>query len=101
MKQIFTIDMGISTIVAQPLSLLFLMASTHSLHLTDLPLITFHMPPLDLIGSIWAREMLESKKLELAMAELRRGERERERELVVRKTKNRKGSHRRSWWRRA
>ena len=41
--------------------------------------------------------MVESKKLELAMAELRRGERE----LKVKKTKNRERSHRRSWWRRA
>ena len=79
MKQIFTIEMGISTIVAQPLSLLFLMASTHNLHLIDLPPIAFHVPPLDLVVSIWAKEMVESKKLESAMAELRRGERERER----------------------
>ena len=99
MKQIFTIEMGISTIVAQPLSLLFLMASTHNLHLIDLPPIAFHVPPLDLVVSIWAKEMVESKKLESAMAELRRGERERK--VVVRKTKNREGSHRRSWWRRA
>ena len=84
MKQIFTIEVGISTIVAQP--------SSHGLHLTDLPPIAFHVPPLDPVGSIWAREMVESKKLESAMAELRRGERE----LKVKKTKNREGSHRRS-----
>ena len=88
MKQIFTIEVGISTIVAQP--------SAHGLHLTDLPPITFHMPPLDPVGSIWASEMVESKKLKLAMAKSRRGERE----LAVRKTKNREGSHCRSWWRR-
>jgi hypothetical protein len=41
--------------------------------------------------------MEESKKLESAMAELRRGERE----LKVKKTKNREGSHCRSWWRQA
>ena len=44
MKQIFTIEVGISTIVAQP--------SSHGVHLTDLPPIAFHVPLLDPVGSI-------------------------------------------------